>query len=392
MKIDPYRHKENYEDWKEESMHGIPNINKTNSDLILHYVIDMETGQNVARGSKKGARSYTRLNTLRIRMVFLAKLLEQREFRDISKITEKEIHLFFDSMRKGRIKRVDGREYQSVVDYIKVFKSFWHWLMKVNRKLGIELQDITIDLDTSRDENNFAYFSFDDLKKFMQYFTPDEQVRMLFMFDTIIRSPTELMNVKLSDLSHDFTELSIREETSKTYGRTIKLLLCREELKKYIERNKLKQDDFLFKFSPSVFNQKLKRIAKAVFGDRMTKGGNSYSELTMYDFRHSGACHWRKGAYMSKIDALMYRGGWSNLTMLNYYTKKIGMKDSIEKEDLLIGVDKTQLEKELEENRNQIEQLKRDKTISEERFNTITVEIERLRNAVSQAVRMPRRG
>ena len=41
----------------------------------------------------------------------------------------------------------------------------------------------------------------------------------------------------------------------------------------------------------------------------------------------------------------MYRGGWNNLEMLNYYTKKIGMQDSIEQSDLLIDVDKNELEK-----------------------------------------------
>ena len=46
----------------------------------------------------------------------------------------------------------------------------------------------------------------------------------------------------------------------------------------------------------------------------------------------------------------MYRGGWSNLSTLNYYTKKIGMRDSIEKSDLLIDVDRTELEKLKEEN------------------------------------------
>ena len=46
----------------------------------------------------------------------------------------------------------------------------------------------------------------------------------------------------------------------------------------------------------------------------------------------------------------MYRGGWSNLSTLNYYTKKIGIRDSIEKSDLLIDVDRTELEKFKEEN------------------------------------------
>ena len=46
----------------------------------------------------------------------------------------------------------------------------------------------------------------------------------------------------------------------------------------------------------------------------------------------------------------MYRGGWSNLSTLNYYTKKIGMRDSIEKSDLLIDVDRIELEELKEEN------------------------------------------
>jgi hypothetical protein len=49
----------------------------------------------------------------------------------------------------------------------------------------------------------------------------------------------------------------------------------------------------------------------------------------------------------------MYRGGWSNLEMLNYYTKKLGMKDSIEKDDLLVGLDKNELEKEIEKLRKE---------------------------------------
>jgi hypothetical protein len=53
----------------------------------------------------------------------------------------------------------------------------------------------------------------------------------------------------------------------------------------------------------------------------------------------------------------MYRGGWSNLSTLNYYTKKIGMRDSIEKSDLLIDVDRTELEKLKEENSDLLEKI-----------------------------------
>lgn len=349
MKKDIYNNKKKYLSWKlEVKEFGVDGLNKTNSNLLIKYIVDMEDGRNTAKMAKKGSRSYSRLNTLRIRLAFIFRLLEDRGVKDISKLDEKTLVSFFNDMRRGVIKKKDGGVYKSVVDYVKNFKAFWHWLMKVNRKKDIRVEDITEEIDSNHEENNFVYFTKEQLEKMMEYFSQDEQVRMLFMFDTIIRSPTELMNLKVSDLTPDFKEVTIRDETSKTYGRTIKILLCSEELKGFVERNKLEDNDYLFEFSAPIFNQKLKKIAKKVLGDKMSKGGNKFGELTMYDFRHAGSCHWRKGAYRTKIDALMYRGGWSNLTMLNYYTKKIGMKDSIEKDDLLINVDKHELEKEIE--------------------------------------------
>ena len=347
-----------YKKWRASvEKKGIEDLSKQNSNLIIQYLDDMKEGKNIARGSKKGARSYARLNVCKTRVSLLAEFLEERGVKDVSKVTEDQITELINDLNEGVIKRKDGQPYERVVDFIKNFKAFYHWHMKVKRKLyvasdgkeGAMIPDITEDLDTSSKENKFVYFTYEQLKRMMKFFNKDVQVRMLFMFDTIIRSPKELQNVKVSDLHSDYTELSIREETSKTYGRTIKLLLCSEGLKKYVERNKLKPEDYLFTFDSSKFNKKMKEVAVSLFKDENnTKGGKPFSSLSMYDYRHSGACYWRLGAYKSKIDALMYRGGWSDLTMLNYYTKKLGMKDSIEKEDLLINVDKTKVE-ELEE-------------------------------------------
>lgn len=350
---DIYNHEGQYRNWKTEVQeNGIVGLSQKNVDLILRFITDMEEGRNIAKGSPKGGRSFVRLNNLRIRMIFLSRLLEKKEIKDLSKCESDDALSVFNDMRSGKVKKRDGTIYESVADYVKTFATFWHWLQKVSRKEGKELPDITDEFDTRREENSFVYFTFKELQELLPYFSENEQVRMLFMFDTIIRSPSELMNVKVSDLTDDCKELSIRDETSKTYGRRIKVLLCSEELKRYIERNNVSQDDFLFSFPCQPFNETLRAAAAKAFGGSLTKGGKRYGELTMYDFRHSGACHWRLGAYRQKIDALMYRGGWNDLTTLNYYTKKLGMKDSIEKEDLLVGVDKTELEKEIEDLKN----------------------------------------
>jgi hypothetical protein len=137
MKIDPYDHKESYLAWKEKTKGGIAEISKENSKIILNYLYDMEYGLNVGRSSKKGARSYIRLNNLKQRLVFLAKRFEELyQNHDLTTIDERTLHKFFIGMANGDIKRLDGRIYRSSRDYVKLFKSFWHWHQKVNRKRG----------------------------------------------------------------------------------------------------------------------------------------------------------------------------------------------------------------------------------------------------------------
>jgi hypothetical protein len=344
MKRDVYGDTNRYKAWKEDALNfGIKGLTKENSDLIIRHLNNLEE-------KKRGLNT---INIRRIRLVQLFKKLEKKGVEDVLKLKES---VAYDILKGESI------------DNLKGFSAFWHWLIKSQKRLYLEskgkkgklLTDICEEFNRKREENNFVYFTFEDFQKMLPYFNKDEQVRLLLMFDTIIRSPTELMNLKVSDIHDDFKELQIRDETSKTFGRVIKILLCSDELKDYVKRNKLKQEDYIFNFTPSYFNKKLKAVAKKVFGDKMSKAGQSYSELSMYDFRHSGAIYWRLGAYKSKIDALMYRGGWNNLTILNYYTKKIGMQDSIEKQDLMIGVDLSELaklKKELEIERGKREKL-----------------------------------
>lgn len=385
MKYDPHSHKERFEAWKNEVVtekQGINGISAIHSRLIIEHLLDMERGSNVANGSKRGGRSYIRLNSLRFRLIQIFKLFEKRGVKDISKAKESEVVSLFDDLCKGRITRQDGKPYASVRDHIKDFSSFWHWLIKVQKKKGRVLNDFTQELGVTKQENSFVYFTKEQLEQMLPYFTPDEQARVLFMYDSIIRSPTELQNIRASDLSFDLSEVNIRQETAKTFGRRIKLLLCKDAMSEYLKRNNFKNDDYIFLFSPPQFNKKIKQVALQIFGDRMTPGGKPFSKISMYDFRHSGAIYWRLGAYRSKIDALMYRGGWNNLEMLNYYTKKLGMKDSVEKEDLLIGADKNALEKKIESLEKQLNAIsalfllqKRDKPITIEGDDGSIVEI-----------------
>jgi integrase len=354
MKIDPYKHKERYLKWKENTQSGIPDITKFNSDLIKGYLSDMETGLNIASLSAKGARSFIRLNTLKEKMIFFAKKF--RELYRIDKITEiSEEHLisFFANMKNGSLKKVDGGVYRSVDTFAKAFKAFWHWNQKVSRKKGLTISDITTDLDTKQEKPEWVYLTEQEIKILCEKAKYEYRVLMMFLFDTGIRAPTELMNIKVSDLFNSYKELNIREEVSKTFGRRIKLMLCSDLIKQYIEIKNLKTDDFLFEKSPTVTNQYLKNLAKKVFGDKTSPAGEKYSNLTMYDFRHCSCCYWLP-KYKSE-SALKYRFGWKKSEKIHYYSELLGMRDTIVEEDLLIDVTKTEIEKKLDKSKKENE-------------------------------------
>ena len=378
MKIDPYKHEERYHNWKANLNGFLPKISKTNSKIILNYVFDMENGLNVSSTNKKGARSYARLNNIRQRLTsFCIKLEKRYELNNITKITEEQLFDFFTKIRNGKIKTDKGKIYKSVGDYIKVFKAFWHWHQKVMRKRKIEVEDITIDLDTSSEKPKWVYLDEKQFRKLCSYAKYEVKVLMMFLFDSGIRSPTELINIKVPDLSEDCKKLNIRDEISKTFGRKINLMLCSELLKEYIKNKELNSNNYLFPISPSSTNRYLKNLAKKVFGDKTSQAGEIYSNLTMYDFRHISCCYWLP-KYKSE-SALKYRFGWKKSNKIHYYSELLGMKDTIAEEDLLDDVTKTELDKRLTKSERQ-------NTILKERINNMENQMKKILGLVDGMV------
>jgi hypothetical protein len=370
MKIDPYNHKERYLNWKNSINGRIPDLSDKNAQIILEYILDMEHGLNVASSSRKGARGFPRLNNLRQRIIFLIKRFEELyNLEDVSLITERVLHEYFTGMKNGTITRLDGTPYKSPVDYVKVFKAFWHWHQKVNRKKGIEIPDITIDLDTRKEKPKWVYLNEDQIKKLTNNARFDYKVLITFLFDTGIRAPTELMNIKVSDFYNDFKELNIRDEISKTFGRRIKLMLCSDLIIDYIKINDIQSDDYIFIKDPASMNKYLKRLAKRVLGDAKSPAGQRYSELTLYDFRHCSCCYWLP-RYKSE-SALKFRFGWKKSDKIHYYSEMLGMRDTIAEEDLLVDITKTEIEKRLIKSENEKEMLKERINVLEEQMKTI---------------------
>jgi len=387
IKYDPHHHEQQYKGWKEKGqlMQG---ISKENRSLIIKFLEDMELGANISPSSKKGARSYGRLRNIKSKLHTLALIFEKEininSFEELSN-KERELMALINRMREGKIKaRANkGKPLTAIGTYVKTLKAFWHWYMRVSKKDGKIINDITIDLDGKDNKPKFHYFTIDQLRQMTDKANYFYKVLMMFMFDSGIRSPTELMNVRAKDLELDEKKgvysLNIREETSKTFGRKIKLMLCSGLLKEYLKD--FKPDTPLFKRAPKVVNQYLKNIGFKVLniGKASSKvyANRKYKlvedGITMYDFRHSSACYWLP-RYKSE-SALKYRFGWKKSDMIHYYTELLGMKDTIEQEDLYIDVTKTELENELKKERDE-------RTLLNERLKALEQDMKDMKTSI----------
>lgn len=215
-----------YLSWKKRCGKRIPGISAANSKIILQYIHDMEFGLNVGKSSKKGGRSYNRLYNLQQRLVFLTKKFEKHYgVKGLTKLEEQDLHKFFTGMRKGDIRRLDGKIYQDPAYYVKVVKAFWHWWQKVNRKKGIHLYDITCDLDTSKNKPKWVYLTEEEVKKLHDKAIYYYKVLIMFLYDTGVRAPSELRNIKVSDLHNDCKELMIRDEIKELMKKNLKCKL-----------------------------------------------------------------------------------------------------------------------------------------------------------------------
>jgi len=348
VKIDPYNTKERYLAWKEKALReGVKGVSKANSDIIIRYLSDLERGVNLPPSSKKGPRSFIRVQVLRIRLAKLAREFEKRFKANLTDISENNLCDFFFEMRNGTILNNKGLPFKASRDLAKSFKSFWHWHQRINRKEGgKDLRDITIDLDTSGEKPDWVYLTEEQIRLLATRAKYEYQVLIWFLFDTGIRAPTELCNIRVSDLYNDCKELNIRNEISKTFGRRIKLMICPQILRDYIKIKKLTSQDYLFKISPPVVNRYFRRLALKVLGDKESPAGQKYSDLTMYDFRHCSCCYWLP-RYKSE-SALKYRFGWKKSDKIHYYSELLGMSDTISEEDMLLDITKTEIEKQLD--------------------------------------------
>ena len=99
-------------------------------------------------------------------------LKELRNFSDKKESSNKQLkRAALNSKRFLKFATENGKKYQTTGDYIKVFKAFWHWHQTVNRKHGIEISDITLDLDAHREKPKWVYLTEEQVKRLQRFYS-----------------------------------------------------------------------------------------------------------------------------------------------------------------------------------------------------------------------------
>lgn len=350
MKKDIYKNKDRWERFKENHFSKTPqNIRKEDWKILIDFLKDMELGLNTPK-EKKGKRDTgTLLNLSSHNKLFL-----EHFKKPLTQLTKLDLHKLEEEISSGKIKKRNGEKFTAFGNYIKDFKVFWNWGLRTKRFK----ENITEDITSKTDKPSWVFLSEEQIKKLFNELSLEYRTYCWFLYDSGMRV-TEAMSLKINNFSKDFTQVTIPDEVSKTFGRTINLKLSTELIKNFVKEKELKEDDNLFLKSPFTINKYLRYHSGKIFGKNNISNPKSrglYRNFTIYDIRHNSACYWFNRYPTHK--GLMYRFGWRKADKIEYYSEFLGVSDEIKDSDMILGEDKTKLYKlereieELKENNN----------------------------------------
>jgi len=352
QKLDPYKNQKRWDFFKDNHFKKTPeNVKTSDWKLLIEFLKDMELGLNVPK-EKKGKRdSGTLLNLSSHNKFFL-----QNFKKPLIKLTKQDLHLLENEIQQGKILKRNGQKFSAFGNYIKDFKVFWNWGIRK----GKWKENITEDISSKTEKPHWVYLTEGQVKDFFNNLSLDYRVLCWFMYDTGARV-TEALNIKVSDFSKDFSQVTISDETAKTFGRTINLKLSTQLVKEWVKMKSLKDNDYFIQGKPFAINKYLRYHCGKVFGkDKIShvKSKGLYGNFTLYDIRHNAVCYWFNRYPTHK--GLMYRFGWRKADKIEYYSEFLGVADELSDSDMILAEDKNKvfkLEHELETMRGQIQKL-----------------------------------
>lgn len=340
--LDINGYKRNWERIRNEEFKSgvIDGLSKHNAMLCIAQLKDFENGLNT---TTKGIRQPASL--LRIRY----------SYKELSKRVG--IKTNIDEISKEKITQIF--KIAKSKDFVRNTKPIYTWLKRTGRIKENPTEHILTE-EFSNGKPAWVYLGEEGIKKLLNSLGGKHKALTTLLYDSGMR-PEEAWKIRVFDFQDDFKVLDIpdkRENGEKvakknSFGRKIKLKLCSEIIKEFIENNHLEKNDLLFDMTQAGFNKALRVQTKKIFGVEPTKARESPDKITSYDIRHNSACYWLK-RYKTHRD-LMYRFGWKSEDKIFYYTEFLDMRDTIDDEDLITPEDKNKMQKEIDRLKKDLE-------------------------------------
>jgi len=267
---------------------------------VYEFVEKARLGQ-VNEGKKLSERTISKYLTL------LKKDLEIIN-KPTSKITKADIEKFD--------KKLSSKELKSASDYRTILKVFFRWKIGINKT-----EKIASWLDTRTKKKTPDYLSEKEIiKLYKNCKNPSERFLIAVLFDSGSRAE-EFLNIRFEDIqlpdkNNNFVKITLKEEYSKTKGRTISLYLkySLEAVRDYLKEREGKLSEAVFNKSYDAMRMFLFRLGKRVLK----------KDIYPHLFRHSSATY-----YATKLNRqeLCYRYGWKfSSNMPDVYISRSGME------------------------------------------------------------------
>ncbi len=282
---------------------------------LIRFLKDLELGK-VNKGKKiSEIRIIKYTASLKIPLLFFNKPSE--------KLTLKDIEIFETALSSGEIKSNKSKNYahNTKVDIRRALRIYLRW------RLGKEKADKLTDwLDTRDIAKTPEYLKEQQVEKlFKACKTANERFLITILFDSGARA-AEFHNIRFEDITFpdgkdNYAKLTLKEEYSKTKGRTISLYwkYSLDSIRDYLRERELKgirAEDPIYEKSYDSVRMFLLRLGKKVLGRPI------YPHL----FRHSSATY-----YATKLNRqqLCYRYGWTfSSNMPDIYISRAGMQEN----------------------------------------------------------------
>lgn len=281
---------------------------------ILRFLEDLGLGK-VNRGKKLSSqRQIQYLNGLHLPLEFFNKATEQLTLRDIENL-EKAL----SSGQLGIKKTHQPYAHNTQVEMRRILKIFLRW------RLGpAKASSLTNWLDTRQRNKTPEFLKEAEIERLYKHCrTAQQRFLIAVLFDSGARAE-EFHNIRFEDVylpegKENFAKIALKQEYSKTLGRTITLYwkYSLEAIREYLTERVaegIKPDEPVFQVNYQATRKLLQRL------------GNSVLKRSVYYhlFRHSSATHY---ATQLNRQELCYRYGWRfSSPMPDIYISRAGME------------------------------------------------------------------